>query len=106
MKSSSTAGPREPRQFCQRKLSYKEVKLLTVWVLHGDDLLVVVQVVQKRGEDAPAGIQLVVTDKVGVVALEGVQDQRLVSLGDLQVREAATVGQVQLGHHRLHGQAG
>lgn len=79
---------------------------LTVWVLHGDDLLVVVQVVQERGEDAPGGVQLVITHEVGVVALEGVQDQGLVGLGDLEVGEAAAVGQVQLGHHRLHGQTG
>lgn len=79
---------------------------LTVWVLHGDNLLVVIQIVQKRGENAPAGIQLIVTNEVGVIALEGIQDQRLVSLGDLEVGEAAAVGQVQLGHHRLHGQTG
>lgn len=78
----------------------------TVGVLHGDNLLVVIQVVQERSEDAPAGIQLVVTDKVGVVTLEGIQDQGLVGLGDLEVGEAAAVGQVQLGHHRLHRQTG
>jgi hypothetical protein len=38
-----------------------------------------------------------------VVALEGVQDQGLIGLGDLKVGEAAAVGQVQLGHYRLHG---
>jgi len=62
--------------------------------------------VQKGSEDAPTGIQLVVTDEVGVVTLEGVQNQGLVSLGDLEVGEAAAVGQVQLGNHRLHGQTG
>lgn len=77
---------------------------LTVGVLHRDNFLVVVQVVQKRRKDAPGGIQLIVTHKVGVVALEGVQDQGLVGLRDLEVREAAAVGQVQLGHNRLHGQ--
>lgn len=61
---------------------------------------------QKRGEDAPAGVELVVTDEVGVVALEGVQDQGLIGLGDLKVGEAAAVSQVQLGHYRLHGQTG
>jgi len=81
-------------------------KSLTIGVFHWDDLLVVVQVVQQRREHAPAGIQLVVTNKVGVIALEGIQDQGLVGLGDLEVGEAAAVGQVQLGHHRLHGQTG
>lgn len=79
---------------------------LTVWILHGNDLFVVIQVVQERSEDAPAGIQLIVTNEIGVVALEGIQDQRLVGLGDLEVGEAATVGQVQLGHYCLHGKTG
>lgn len=89
------------RANCRRRMLYH-----TVWVLHGDDLLVIVEVVQERSEDAPRGIQLVVAHKVGVVALEGVQDQGLIGLGDLEVREAAAVGQVQLGNHRLHGQTG
>ena len=79
---------------------------LTVGVFHGNDLLVVVQVVQQRGEHAPGSVQLVITNKVGVIALERIQDQGLVGLGDLEVGEAAAVGQVQLGHHRLHGQTG
>ena len=41
----------------------------TIWVFHRDDLLVVVQVVQKRGEDSPASVKFIVTDEVGVVAL-------------------------------------
>jgi hypothetical protein len=84
----------------------KRVDKLTVGVLHGDDLLVVIQVVQEGSEDAPAGIQLVVTNEVGVVALEGIQNQGFVGLGDLEVGEATAVGQVQLGDHRLHGETG
>lgn len=80
--------------------------MLTVGVFHGNDLLVVVEVVQQGAEHAPRGIQLVITDEVGVVALEGIQDQGLVRLGNLEIGEAAAVGQVQLGHHRLHGQTG
>jgi hypothetical protein len=60
--------------------------------------------VQERGEDAPGGVQLIITNEVGVVTLEGIQDQGLIGLRDLEVREAAAVGQVQLGHYRLHGQ--
>lgn len=78
----------------------------TIWVFHGDDLLVVVQVMQERSEDAPAGVQLIVTDEIGVVTLEGIQNQGLVCLGNLEVGEATAVGQVQLGHHRLHRQTG
>lgn len=61
---------------------------------------------EEGSEHAPAGIQLVVTDEVGMITLEGVQDQGLVGLGNLEVGEAAAVGQVQLGNHRLHGQTG
>lgn len=106
MKSSRTAGPREPARWsvCKR---FRQIarRARTVGVFHGDDLLVVIQVVQERGEDPPAGIQLIVTDEVGVVALQSIQDQRLVGFGDLEVGEAAAVGEVELSHNRLHGQA-
>lgn len=59
--------------------------MLTVGVFHGNDILVVVQIMQERGEDSPAGIELVVTDKVGVVSLESVENKRLICLWDLQV---------------------
>ena len=95
---------RESVSWKKRVTGLQRILSLTVGVLHRDNLLVVVQVVQERREDAPGGVQLVVTHKVGVVALEGVQDQGLVGLGDLEVGEAAAVSQVQLGHHRLHGQ--
>ena len=42
---------------------------LTIRIFHGRDVGVVVQVVQERREYPPAGVQLVVTDEVGVVAL-------------------------------------
>lgn len=76
---------------------------LTVWVLHRNDLFVVVEVVQKRGENSPASIELIVTDKVGMVTLESIKDKRFVSLRNLQVREAAAVGKVKLGDDSLHG---
>ena len=59
---------------------------------------------EQRGEDAPAGIKLVVTNKVGVVALERVKNERLVGLGDLQVGEPPSVGEIQLGDNRLHAE--
>jgi len=78
--------------------------VVTIWVAHRGDLLVVVQVVEKRSEDSPACVKLVVTNKVGVVALECVQNQRLVGLWDLQVGETTAVGQVELGNNSLHAE--
>ena len=105
MKSSRTEGPREPairisigHRACTRRT-------LTIGVAHRDNLLVVVEVVEERSEDSPTGVELVVTDKVGVVALEGIENEGFVGLGNLQVREAATVGEIQLGNHGLHAQA-
>ena len=54
----------------------------------------------------PCDVQLVISHKVRVVALEGVQDQSLVSLGDLCFGEPALVSQVQLGGDRPRDQAG
>jgi hypothetical protein len=80
--------------------------VLTIRVFHGDNLLVVVKVVEQRGEHLPASIELIVTDKVGVVTLQGIQDQGLVGLRDLEVGEAATVGEIQLSDNSLHGESG
>jgi len=41
-----------------------------------------------------------------VIALEGIQDERFVGLWDFEVRKAATVRQIELGHYGLHAQAG
>lgn len=78
----------------------------TVWVSHRDDLLVVIEVVQQRTEDSPTGIQFIITDKVRVVTLQGVKNERLVGLGNLQIGEAAAVSQVELSNDSLHAQAG
>lgn len=78
----------------------------TVRIFHGNDLLVVVKVVQERSEDSPACIKFVVADKVGMVSLQGIQDQGLVGLGDPEVREATAIREVKFRHNRLHGQAG
>ncbi len=77
----------------------------TVRILHGMDVLVVVKVVQQGREYPPARVELVVAHKVRVVALQRVEDERLVGLGDLEVREAAPVRQIELRHHRLHAEA-
>lgn len=37
-----------------------------------------------------------------MVSLQGIQDQRFIGLGDLQVGESAAVGEVELGDDRLH----
>ena len=78
----------------------------TVWVFHGDDLLVVVKVVQERCEDPPASIEFVVTDEVGVVALQCVENERFVCLGDLQVGESPSVGKVKFCDNSLHAETG
>ena len=61
---------------------------------------------QQRRKDPPAGVELVVAHKVGVVSLERVEDERLVRLGDLEVGEAAAVREVQLRDDGLHAEAG
>ncbi len=52
-----------------------------------------------------ADVELVVTHKVGVITLQGIEDERLVSLRDLEV-EASTVGQIKFGDDGLHAQPG
>lgn len=59
---------------------------------------------EKRGEDAPAGVELVVTDKVGLVALQAVEDKRLVCLRDFEVGESSSIGEIQLGNNSLHAE--
>jgi len=61
--------------------------------------------VKERSEYLPGRIELVITDKVAVVALEGIEDERFVCLGDLEVRESAAVGKVELSHDCLHAEA-
>lgn len=60
---------------------------------------------EQRGEDSPAGIQLVITNEVGVITLQGVKDEGFIRLWDLEVGEAAAVGQVELSDNGLHAQA-
>lgn len=77
-----------------------------VGVLLGYNALVVVDVVQQIGENLPGNVQLVVSHKVGVVALEAVENQRLVGLGDSHVRVSAVVGQIEIGDNVLGGETG
>ena len=62
--------------------------------------------VKNGGTHLPSMIELVVAHKVGVVALERVEEERLVRLGDLVIREPPLVRQVHLGRQRAHVQAG
>lgn len=80
--------------------------MLTIGVLHGDDLLVIIEVVEQGSEHLPASVKLIVTDEVRVVTLESIQDQRFIGFGDLEVGEAAAVGEIQLSDHGLHGKSG
>jgi hypothetical protein len=107
VKSSRTAGPREPKENVSEILQHvPRQEPLTVRVLHGDDFLVVVEVMEERGEDSPAGIQLVITNEVGVVTLQSIQNQGLVSLGDLEIGETTAVGKVKLRNDCLHRETG
>lgn len=81
-------------------------ELHTIRILHRDDFLIIIEIVEQRSEDSPAGIQLVITDKVGMITLQAVENERLVRLGDLEVGEASPVGEVELGDDGLHAQAG
>lgn len=60
---------------------------------------------QKRSEDSPRGIQFIITDKVGVVALQSIKDESLVRLWDLQVAETSSVCEVELSDGSLHAQS-
>ena len=62
--------------------------------------------VQQRREDLPGNIELVVPDKVGVVALERIEDESLVRLRDLGIGESLLVRQVQLDGDRARRKAG
>ena len=106
MKSSSTAGPREPRRVIQYELGKPISQSLTVGVFHGGDFLVVIQVVQEWCEDPPAGIEFIVAYKVRVIAFERVQNERFIRFRNLEIREAAAIGEIQLGDDCLHTQAG
>lgn len=60
---------------------------------------------QERSEDPPAGVQLIVAHEIGVIALQAVENERLVSLGDLEVGESSPVGQIELCDDGLHAEA-
>lgn len=54
----------------------------------------------------PGNIELVIADKVGVVTLERVKDERLVRLGDVCVREPPLVREVHFGRDRTRVETG
>lgn len=62
-----------------------------------------------EGESArahlPSDVELVVADKVGVVTLKRVEDERLVRLWDLAIREPSLVRQVHFCRQRTRVQA-
>jgi hypothetical protein len=78
----------------------------TIRILHRDNLLVIIQIMQQWRENPPTSIQLIVTHEVRVIALQRVEDQRLVRLWDLEVGEPSSVGEVELCDDGLHAQAG
>ena len=52
----------------------------------------------------PRDVQLVVTDEVGVVALERIKDEGLVRLGDLRLQEAPLIREIHLRRDRARVQ--
>ena len=68
--------------------------MCTIGIFHGDDFFVVVQVMEQWREDLPARVELVITDEVRVVTLEGVEDQRFIGFRDFEIREAPTIGKI------------
>lgn len=80
----------------------KELETRTVGILHGRNLLVVIEIVEERGENPPTRVKFVVTYKVGMVAFQCVEDQRFVGFWNLQIGEPAAVGEVELRDHSLH----
>jgi hypothetical protein len=52
----------------------------------------------------PGDVQLIVPDKVGVIALERVEYERFVRFGDLGIRETPLVGEVHLHRYRARVQ--
>lgn len=56
--------------------------------------------VKQRSEDLPGDVQLVITDKVGVVPFESVKDKSLVCLRDFGVGESFLIGEVELDWDR------
>ncbi len=78
----------------------------TIWVFHRLNLVMFVQVLKQWGEYPPARVKLIVTNKVGVIAFESVQDERFISLGNLEVRKSSAVCKIELSHDSLHAQPG
>jgi len=61
--------------------------------------------VQNGGENLPSDVELVLADKIGVVTLERVEDERLVRLWDLGLGEPPLIGQVHFDGHGARVQA-
>lgn len=58
-----------------------------------------------RAAHLPSDVELVLADKVGVVTLERIEDERLVRLWDLGLGEPPLIRQVHFDRHRAHVQA-
>jgi hypothetical protein len=83
--------------------SLEKVKL-TIGVFHWNNLLVLIKIVKKWAEYPPTGIEFIVTDKVGMITLESIENERLVCFRDFKVGEASAVGKIELSNNGLHGQ--
>ena len=61
--------------------------------------------VQNRSEDLPCHVKLVITDEIRMIALECVEDERLVCLWDLRLGESLLIGHVELHRDGTCGEA-
>ncbi len=60
---------------------------------------------QKGREDLPARFQLLLADRFGVIALEGVEQQGLIGLGDIGILDRLLIGEIELGFHGAESEA-
>lgn len=65
-----------------------------------------VDFVEDGSEDAPGFRELVVADKVGLVAAENVEQERLVGVRDAEVAIARGVAEIEVAEHGTHAMAG
>jgi hypothetical protein len=62
--------------------------------------------VQQRSKDSPADVKLIISDKVAMISLDGIENQAFVCFGDLEVRETSPVREIKFSLDGLHAQAG
>lgn len=71
---------------CVSMLSLEmKLSMLTIGILHGSYLGISIQIMQQWCEDSPACVQLIVADKIGVIAFQSVKYEGLIGFWNLEV---------------------